>query len=322
MLPPTDNEEHRSQPGEANAIAAAHEMGEERPTSSATDPAGPALLDLIRGGCSLAELRRFNFEYPSARQWTDAYGNSPLILAAEQGNLEVVNELIGLGADTRWHTDNGRTALTAALQGGYTLIAIALLNAALVHSGRPPISTDDWRFPITKKHRLPPLTKKVIELADQIVDCLIDSNNLAFIMSFAVVLGMALGETIETIIVELGFTSPREKAKVRAAIVAAAVEIIRRADNQIRSLPEDMDEEIKLVMESRDIAVAPRRYTRYRDPVEPDVLNEARRRISSYYRSHRRGEAVDGEELELLRAARRIVRAHERQAAKRALTPA
>src|SRR5580693_5417885 len=115
-----------------------------------------ALRDLIRAGGSLADVRKFVFQHPEALGWVDPDADaSPLTCAVERGSLELVNELIGLGADARWRTNSGRTAFKVALLERQTLIALHLFNNALICGGHPPIDVDDWKFPVSSAHRLP-----------------------------------------------------------------------------------------------------------------------------------------------------------------------
>lgn len=95
---------------------------------AATPAAGPALLDLLRAGDRLA-ARRVLVQRPAQATVAAPDGTTPLHLAVQQDDLELVDLLLKAGADARAANRYGATPLFVACQNGNAALIERLVKA-------------------------------------------------------------------------------------------------------------------------------------------------------------------------------------------------
>jgi len=112
-----------------------------------TDDQSAFITAISRGNTDLAlYLLEIGAEY---RQKTNKEGCTPLMVAAEQGDLLILKKLIGRGAEINDRDDNGRTAIFAAIRGQHTDAIKLLLNAGADvrvrdNDGDTPLTFSEW----------------------------------------------------------------------------------------------------------------------------------------------------------------------------------
>ncbi|HDL7798857.1 TPA: ankyrin repeat domain-containing protein, partial [Yersinia enterocolitica] len=69
----------------------------------------PLLLRALKSG--VGSVVEFHLSRDLSRNYTDSQGNSPLMITAQSGHIEVCRLLINIGADVEHRNNSGQTAL-------------------------------------------------------------------------------------------------------------------------------------------------------------------------------------------------------------------